>query len=137
MPLSIAELQRGGVGQWAEIIAGIVGPLAEAGTTAYSTYAQQNLANKELKARQTEMTRILEQRKVEAELDARRKEQEAREAAERARGRGELLETGIKVGAGALVVIVTTALTVKAIRAALGGAKPAAKANPGRRSRCG
>lgn len=77
----------------AEVIAGIVGPIASAGSTAYATYAQQDLAKKDLKARQSEITSVLAQREREAQLQA----QADREAAVGRQGRSFLSQQNVEL----------------------------------------
>lgn len=103
--------QTRGLGFW-QILTGIIGPLAEAGTTAYSTYAQTDLQKKELKTRRAEVEAMVAQRQREAELEAERQREELRLQAERAGYRAQFGQTALAVGA----LIGTTALVVWGVR---------------------
>jgi hypothetical protein len=90
----------GGLGFW-QVLTGILGPLADAGTSAYSTYVQQDLAKKETKAQRAEVQAALALRQREAELEAQRAAEEARYRAEQAPLRAQTIQ--IALGAGAVV----------------------------------
>lgn len=101
--LTLEELgvTRGrGLGFW-QVLTGILGPLADAGTAAYGTYVQQDLAKKDLKARESEVKAALALRQKEAELEAERAAAEARYRAEQAPFRAQTLQ--VALGAGAVV----------------------------------
>lgn len=106
---------RSGVGNpILDVIAGIVGPVASGAATAYGTYAQQDLAKKELKARQAEVAQVLAQRQREAEIQA----QADRENAIINQGRGILTQENVELALGVAGVGLGVWGAMKAISAA-------------------
>lgn len=107
-----------GIG-YAEIIAGILGPLAEGGAVAYSTYSQEKLAKKELKARQIEVNQALALKAQEDE--ARRRLDAEQLEVDRVQGqiRSYLTADNLKVAIAGVVLLGVTAVVAKTVSGAL------------------
>ncbi len=115
----LRALRRAGLGQGEilSIVGGLVGPLAEAGVTAYSTYAQQDLANKDLKQRQAEVSALLAQRDKEVKVAAMQQQIEAKNAAIQGAISSQLLSQNVKIGLGVLALVTATVAVYKGVKA--------------------
>lgn len=104
---------RRGMGQVAEIITGIVGPLAEGGSAAYATYSQERIAKKDLAARRKETQALLEQRQREIEAQAIQQQQRMRVEALRRQQTGFAVSENVKLALGVVALLGVTAIVFR------------------------
>lgn len=89
----------------------IIGPLADAGASAYSTYATHDIAKRDAKNAQAELQAAMAQRARETELAAQAKQREEALARENRFLAWEVA----KIGLGTLALIGTTVVVVKGV----------------------
>ena len=96
--LSCGDFAASGVGE-AEIIAAIVGPLANAGASGYATYATSKNSEAERKARRKEIAQVAALRERELELMAKQRQREALVRQAQTYSRGQTVQVGLAAAA--------------------------------------